>query len=132
MSWWQVALAIVVILAVAAWQLWDSLETVRRIFRTRRKLAAAVTMDQARVRKAYERALANYRSNGTLSLEDEIEFASFLPLAESCFSQEFCDSYRALKASFAEGRRPGAGADVQRRIAELKRELDEGFRREMG
>jgi len=132
MSWWQVALAIVVILAVAAWQLWDSLETVRRIFRTRRRLVAIVTIERARVQKAYRKALANYQRNGTLTLEDEIEFASFLPLAETCFSKELCDTYRSLKASFAEGRRVGPTAETQRRIAELKRELDAGFERERG
>ena len=131
MSWWQVALLVVLILAVAAWQLSSSLETLRGIFRTRQRLVKAVTTDRARVQRAYESAMANYRNNGALSLEDEAEFAALLPLAETCFSKEFCDSYRALKGSFAEARQVGTTAETRRRIVELKRELDTGFEREM-
>jgi len=131
MAWWQVALAIAVVVAVAVWQLWDSLATLRGIARTRRTLAKAVTSDRARVQQAYETALANYRRHGTLTLEDEVAFASFLPLAESCFSKEFCDGYRALKAAFAEGR-AGRRSEADREIARLARELEAGFGRETG
>lgn len=131
MSWWQVVLILVAIAAVAVWQLRSSLETLRGIARTRRTLVKTVTSDRARVQRAYETALANYQRNGTLTLEDEIAFASFLPLAETCFSQEFCDSYRALKAAFAEGR-AGRRTEADREVARLTRDLQAGFTREMG
>lgn len=129
MSWWQVVLAVVLILAVAVWQLRNSIGTLRKIAKTRRTMVQAVTSDRARVQQAYETALANYQRTGTLTLEDEIAFASFLPLAESCFSKEFCDSYRALKAAFAEGR-AGRRTEAEREIARLTRELKAGFARE--
>ena len=131
MSWWQVALILVGIAGVVVWQLRSSLETLRGIARTRRTLVKTVTSDRARVQQAYATALANYQRNGTLTLEDEAVFASFLPLAKTCFSKEFCDNYQALKAAFADGRQPGRSAEAKQRVAELARELKAGFTQEM-
>lgn len=130
MSWWQVALVLVVIAAVFGWKLWTWIEGWRRLGTTRRTLVAAVTDDRARVQQAYEKALANYERDGALSLEDELAFASLLPLAEGCFSKEFCASYRALKTAFAEGR-AGRRDEANREIAKLTRELKARFAREM-